>query len=50
MSEPLEVSGVTVTRNEQGALLQDGFFVQKQIDEADAIKLRDWLNENFPKK
>ncbi len=48
MSEPLQIDGGTLTVNDQGVELKYGWLVNQQISTADAIKMRDWLNLNFP--
>ena len=46
----ITVEGVTLTVNDLGVLLQDGWLLQKQITMDDVIKIRDWLDTNFPAK
>jgi hypothetical protein len=49
MSEPLQVAGVTLTANEAGVLLQEGW-ISQQISVVDAVRIRDWLIAVYPVK
>lgn len=44
----LEISGATLTIIPEGVSLKYGWFPAQDISKADAIKIRDWLNANFP--
>ena len=46
----LEVAGVTLVKNERGVVLEYGWLLDKQISATDAVRIRDWLNVNFPVK
>lgn len=50
MNAPLQIAGATLTTNDQGVNLKYGWMVSEQISTADALKIRDWLNLNFPEK
>lgn len=43
----LTISGVTLTINDQGIMIKDGFFLAQQITIEDVIKIRDFLNDNY---
>lgn len=50
MNESISIAGATLTKNEQGVDLKYGWLVNQQISTADVLKIRDWLNLNFPEK
>lgn len=49
MTTAIQIDGATLTLTPDGVTLQYGWMVTKEISRDDAIKIRDWLNANFPK-
>lgn len=48
MTTAIQIDGATLTLTPDGVTLQYGWMVTKEISRDDAIKIRDWLNANFP--
>lgn len=44
----LEIAGTTLTVIPEGVSLKHGWMPAQDISKEDAIKIRDWLNLNFP--
>lgn len=43
------IEGATLTVKPEGVELRLGWMFTRQIATVDALKIRDWLNENYPK-
>lgn len=50
MNEALEVAGVKLTVVANGVELDAGWLMKKEVSREDALKIRDWLNWQFPAK
>lgn len=44
----LEIAGATLTVIPEGISLKYGWFHAQDISKSDAIRIRDWLNLNYP--
>ena len=46
----LQIDGAFLTLTPDGITLKYGWMPAVDVSKADALKIRDWLNENFPVK
>jgi hypothetical protein len=50
MTKPLEVSGAKFTVSRDGVEIRHGWLFNGHITTAEAMRIRDWLNANYPNK